>query len=575
MDLSILIPSRNELFLSRTIQDILEHAETDIEIIAVLDGEWADPPVPQNERVTLLHYPESIGQRAACNVAARIATGKYLMKLDAHCAVAQGFDRILIDDMQPDWTQVPVMRNLWVFNWKCPNGHTRYQGISGPCKECGEPTERDIVWISKTNPQSLSYCFDSDPHFQYFNEYKNRPEFKGDLTETMSLQGSCWMMTKDKYFELGMNDESWGSWGSQGLEIAIKTWLSGGRVIVNHKTYYAHCFRTAGGDFSFPYAMSQRQAEHAKKCARDLFFNNKWDKQVHPLSWLVKKFWPVKGWTDEDLAKLLESEASIVKTRPEIFRGVMNDTIPANSLSDTGITKGILYYTDNKLDPGIMKACQEQLLKSVNGHRIVSVSLYPIDFGDNIVLPLERGHLTMFKQILTGLEELDCDIIYFCEHDVLYSKEHFDFVPPERDKYYYNKNWWKLRLPDGFCLQHEGGQTSGLCAYRDTLLKHYKQRVINTEKMWNELGGNTHPFRSFIRDQGFEPGTHHRASSVDKLGFEYWDSPVPIIDVRHNGNLTANRWSIDQFRRKPKTWIESDTIPYWGKGIDIVNSLEG
>jgi hypothetical protein len=238
-------------------------------------------------------------------------------------------------------------------------------------------------------------------------------------------------------------------------------------------------------------------------------------------------------------------------------------------------TKGIVYYTDNKLDPGIMKACQEQLLKSVNGYRIVSVSLQPIYFEDNIVLPLERGYLTLFKQILTGLEELNTDIVFMAEHDVLYSKEHFEFIPPEHDKYYYNKNWWKLRLPDGHCLQHDGAQTSGLCAYRDTLIKHYKQRVINTEKMWNELGGNTHPFRSFIRDQGFEPGTHHRAVSVDNLNFEYWDSPVPIVDVRHNGNLTANRWSIDQFRRKPKTWIESDTIPYWGKGIDIVNSLEG
>src|SRR5207244_2711296 len=26
--------------------------------------------------------------------------------------------------------------------------------------------------------------------------------------------------------------------------------------------------------------------------------------QIYPLSWLVEKFWPVKGWTDEDLAKL-------------------------------------------------------------------------------------------------------------------------------------------------------------------------------------------------------------------------------------------------------------------------------
>jgi hypothetical protein len=106
-------------------------------------------------------------------------------------------------------------------------------------------------------------------------------------------------------------------------------------------------------------------------------------------------------------------------------------------------------------------------------------------------------------------------------------------------------------------------------------VQHYSQRVENTEKMWNELGGNTYAFRQFIRAQGFEPGTHHRKEAVDQLSFEYWDSPVPIIDVRHDRNLTANRWTIDKFRTKPRTWVESDQIPGWGKGIDIVRRLNG
>ena len=75
MDLSILIPARNELFLGRTIQDILEHIEADTEIIAALDGYWPDVGIPQHERLTLLHFPESIGQRAATNAAARAARG--------------------------------------------------------------------------------------------------------------------------------------------------------------------------------------------------------------------------------------------------------------------------------------------------------------------------------------------------------------------------------------------------------------------------------------------------------------------------------------------------------------------
>jgi len=94
----------------------------------------------------------------------------------------------------------------------------------------------------------------------------------------MSLQGSCFMLTRDKYWELGICDENMGSWGSQGLEVACKTWLSGGRVIINKKTWYAHMFRTQGGDFSFPYHNPQSKVSEAKQKAKNLFFDGNWDK---------------------------------------------------------------------------------------------------------------------------------------------------------------------------------------------------------------------------------------------------------------------------------------------------------
>jgi glycosyltransferase involved in cell wall biosynthesis len=291
-ELSILIPSRNEQFLSRTITDILTHAEGDTEIIAVLDGQWAEPPIPDNPRVTLVYHSESIGQRAATNEAARLSNAKYLMKVDAHCAFDQGFDAKLMADMQDDWTLVPLMRNLHAFDWVCKNGHRRYQSPSGPCTECGEPTVQDVVWISKRNPQSTAYRFDKSLHFQYFEELKQRQT--GDLVETMSIQGSCFMLTRAKYFELNICDEAHGSWGQQGTEVACKTWLSGGRCIVSKKTWYAHLFRTQGGDFGFPYP--NPGIEKARKYSQDLWLNNKWDQAIHPLSWLIDKFAPVPGW---------------------------------------------------------------------------------------------------------------------------------------------------------------------------------------------------------------------------------------------------------------------------------------
>jgi hypothetical protein len=309
MKLSILIPSRNETFLKNTVNDLLIHKSPDTEIIVGLDGQWSDPPLPMHKDLTVVYYNKSIGQRAMTNQLARLSRAKYLIKVDAHCAFDQDFDTKLMADMQDNWTVVPVMKNLHVFDWVCKNGHRRYQGPSGPCKMCGEPTEKDVVWVPKKSPNSIAYCFDSEPHFQYDGRWKKLQEGKGDLTETMSIQGSFFMCTREKYWELGLCDEAFGSWGSQGIEVACKTWLSGGRVICNHKTFYGHLFRTQGGDFSFPYPQSNTKIQAAKSYARDLFFNNKWDKAIHPLSWLVEKFSPVPGWTEEDLKKLKKLEA--------------------------------------------------------------------------------------------------------------------------------------------------------------------------------------------------------------------------------------------------------------------------
>lgn len=315
MELSIIIPSRNEQFLARTIQDILENIEADTEIIALLDGEWADPPIPQHDRVNVIYVNKSIGQRAGANLAARLARGKYIYKVDAHCSFDKGFDRKMIDGfkvMGDNCTMVPVMRNLWAFDWKCFHcGWKTYQGPTPEkCGQCGKTDKlrKKMIWKGKSNPQSVSYCFDKEPHFQYFGEYTHRPEYKEQLktgfTETMSLQGSSFMLPKSKYWELNICGEELGNWGNQGIEVACKTWLSGGRVLVNHNTWYAHMFRTQGGDFGFPYELPGKSVEKTKNNVRDLLWQKKFDKQIYPVSWLVEKFWPVPGWTEEDLKKL-------------------------------------------------------------------------------------------------------------------------------------------------------------------------------------------------------------------------------------------------------------------------------
>lgn len=324
-ELSILIPARQEEFLKHTIDNLLRNLRGDTEIIVVLDGAWADPPIPQHERVTIVYHPVPRGQRAACNEAANLARGRYVMKLDAHCTIDEGLDLKMVDAFRAegdDVTMVPAMYNLWAFDWLCGKcGKRTYQGRKPTsCGSCDNTAEfiREITftheatrgttafanWKRSRSALSTSYCFDSEPHFQYFGEYAKRPEAQGDLAPTMSLQGSCFACSKERFTALNLCDEAFGSWGSQGIEVACKTWLSGGRVLCNKRTWYAHLFRTQGGDFGFPYPLSSSQVKHAKMGVRELFFENKWPQQKYPLHWLVEKFWPVKGWSLEDLEHL-------------------------------------------------------------------------------------------------------------------------------------------------------------------------------------------------------------------------------------------------------------------------------
>src|SRR3972149_641992 len=104
----------------------------------------------------------------------------------------------------------------------------------------------------------------------------------------------------------------------------------------------------------------------------------------------------------------------------------------------------ILYYTCCAHREDIEMACRKQLALARDGHGLISISLKPIDFGDeNIVLPLQRSPESMHKQVYAGLQRATSDYIFLTESDVLYHESHFRFVPPRDDVFYYNINVWR------------------------------------------------------------------------------------------------------------------------------------
>lgn len=321
-DLDVIIPARNEIFAQRTIEDVLANSVEDTGVCLVLDGYWPAPPILDHPKVTVVHVTEPIGQRAAVNLGARISQAKYIMKLDAHCALSPGFDRILMEDCQPDWTMVPSMYNLHAFDWECQSCKQReYQGTKPEmCVLCGSSDFRmAVVWKPRGNKITYSWRFDSDLNFQYWRNHHRLPQWRDEpLIETMTCIGACFFMERERFSGWGGMDEGHGSWGNFGTELACKSWLSGGKMITSRRVWFAHLFRT--GNFkgsgwrgsSFPYEIPQEAIDHAKAYSRDLWQHSRWPKQLYPLSWLVQRFAPVPGWTDDDIDKV-----SFYGTRPD------------------------------------------------------------------------------------------------------------------------------------------------------------------------------------------------------------------------------------------------------------------
>ena len=200
--------------------------------------------------------------------------------------------------------------------------------------------------------------------------------------------------------------------------------------------------------------------------------------------------------------------------------------------------KSIIYYTDNRLDEKISLIAQKLILASKLP--VVSCSLKPIDFGKNIVLDLEPSIITMFKQILTALENSTADIVFFCEHDVLYHKSHFKFTPPRDDTFYYNVNVWRWNFLQDRAITYDFVRsTSGLWKL---LVDHYRKRLKTIEE--NNLKDGRDP--RWARKMGYEP------SDI----CENWKSEYPNIDIRHRGTITPHKTTLKEFKHKPDNWRE-------------------
>jgi glycosyltransferase involved in cell wall biosynthesis len=283
--LSVIIPSRSGQWLQKTVDDLLAKAKGEIEVIVVYDGRWS--LLRDDPRVIQVHHGELFnnrGMRSSINAGMAIARGEYVMKIDEQCAVDQGFDKKLAADCEDNWVVIPRRYRLDAENWRIT--------------EDGRPP---IDYMQVDYP----YQRPLDKTCGLHGAAWKRPD-RADIMidDTPTMQGSCYFMKKsywDKLFPNGLDDVNYGTFTQEAQEISFTVWLTGGRVVVNKKTWYAHWHKGKHGK-GYGFSNNQYKAHLIGTERGRLYCINHWlnaHDYLHDFAWYIdEKFPGSPGWGD-------------------------------------------------------------------------------------------------------------------------------------------------------------------------------------------------------------------------------------------------------------------------------------
>lgn len=245
----------------------------------------------------------------------------------------------------------------------------------------------------------------------------------------------------------------------------------------------------------------------------------------------------------------------------------------------------IIYYTDNHLDEPILSLCRKELIKSANGHPIISVSQKPITLGQNICVgKKKRSWISIYEQILKGVENSNTKNVAMAEHDCLYSKEHMAWTPPDDETFYYNENHWLLDWRDSH--PHRKGiysrfwkdryALSQMICNRELLKWCLQSRLALLDKDKDLLRTILFIGEPGISELDVKKADHWAKSGkpvylskylkrqLDREKWATFRTKAPNIDIKHGKNFTGPK------RGKKSTY----SIPYWGKFADLVGKTD-
>ena len=209
---TVIIATRNEPLLNKTIEWLYDSAGGEIEVIVSLDE-----PQDVDERAVVIKNDKPVGRRVGINKAARIAKGEYLFILDAHCKMSKDWDLKMIESCPDKGMVVSSIQDMFEDGTLRPGMYQQVYMNSG---------YEEKWWDRKPK------------HYE---------------EEMMCLTGCSWLIPTKYYWECGGYDESLGEYGWDGPEWACKVWLGfNGKVILRSDVICGHVFGTNDGGRAYP-----------------------------------------------------------------------------------------------------------------------------------------------------------------------------------------------------------------------------------------------------------------------------------------------------------------------------------
>lgn len=237
------------------------------------DG-WKETSEMYPARLITVAHGQPWGMRACINQAAAIAYDcDYLLKCDAHVMFAPGFDLELQKHCPSRTIVVPRRLRLDAEKWEV-------------IQDGRPPVDYEYLTPPDSNGGGLKGK-------AWYDRGRERADVPVD--DLWLFQGSCWMMPRSYFYELDlMDEENYGTFWKEALELSCKAWLSGGSVRVVKSTWYAHLHKASRG-----YSMLSEDQIKAHEFSRKwLTDQTGWPKQTRPFKSLIQQFNP-PGWPEE------------------------------------------------------------------------------------------------------------------------------------------------------------------------------------------------------------------------------------------------------------------------------------